>query len=86
MIPAEWIHRGEKALTAAEVKNLQPGTKITILGADRYGNSQRTDATVAQSGHRRVLVVMNWRTGERTILQIRDQENKKYVYSKGEEA
>lgn len=83
MIPMEWVHRNEKALLPEQVKRLEPGTKVTILGADRYGECVRTECTVAQSGKKKVLVTRDRATWEKKVLPITAQDSRLYVVEKG---
>lgn len=80
---AEWIRQTERPLTADQVKRLEIGTKVTIIGADRYGECCRTECTLAQSGKKKVLVTRDRGTWEKTVMPIQDKPNKKYVIQKG---
>jgi hypothetical protein len=73
----EWIRPDEKVLTAAEVKKLPVGTKVTIVGADRRGECYRRECTVAQSYKTKVL---RWITlYESGFYPIRDIPSKRYL-------
>lgn len=77
-----WIHPGEKVLTAAEVRKLPAGTKVTIIGADRHGECVRQPCTVSQSYKKKVL---SWMTLFDTgTYPIRDNPNKRYVIREGQ--
>ena len=80
----EWIKRDEKVLTVDQVKRLEIGTKVTIIGADRYGECCRKECTIAQSGLKKVLVTQDTATWEKTVLPIKDHPNKRFVIQKGD--
>lgn len=65
----EWIRPDEKVLTAAEVKKLPVGTKVTIIGADRRGECTRQECTVAQSYKTKVLRWMSFFEATRRQLE-----------------
>lgn len=77
----EWIRPGEKVLTAAEVRKLPVGTKVTIIGADRRGECTRQECTVAQSYKTKVLRWMSFY--ESGTHPIRDNPSKRYVIREG---
>lgn len=83
---AEWIRPTEKALTAEQVKRLEPGARVTVIGADRYGECYREDGTIVQSGKKKLLCFINKVTWEKVYKPIKDSENKRYVIAKGERA
>jgi len=83
MIPAEWIHLGERELTPAQVKQLETGSKVTRISADRHGESQRMEYTVVSSGRKKVLVALSPMSMEKIIRPIKANDNCRYVVARG---
>ena len=84
MIPPEWKDRNEKELTADQVKRLEPGTKVKIISADRYGGKNTKVCTVAQSYKKKVLIYRDGYTWEKEVIPIKAGPNRMYVIQKGE--
>lgn len=80
---SEWIGRNERVMTADQVKRMDIGTRVTIISADRYGECQRLECTLAQSGLKKVLVTQDKTTWEKMVMPIKDHPNKRYVIQKG---
>ena len=81
MIPAEWIKPWETTATADQVKKMKLGTKVTIVGADRFGECTRIECALVQSGKKKVLVYRDY-AGNRVTKQIKDRDNKRFVVQK----
>lgn len=81
----EWIKRDqERVLTADQVKRqLEPGARVTVISADRYGECQRQEWTVAQSGLKKILIRRDSVTWERVTMPIKDHPNKRFVIQRG---
>ena len=52
MAACGWL-RGMKVLTAAEVKTLPVGTKLFLIGPDRYGMKNAEEGIIEQLGNAR---------------------------------
>jgi len=80
----EWIRRNqERVLTADQVKRLELGTRVTVISADRYGECQREEWTVAQSGLKKILIRRDSATWEKLVIQIKDHPNKRFTIQRG---
>lgn len=78
----DWIRLTEKTLTAAEVRKLPPGTKVTVISADRHGECQRCEYIIVQSGKKKILSMRDWLCDRTVTMEIRDNENKRMVVPK----
>lgn len=77
-IPIEWLH-GQEPLPAVKVRKMEPGTKIMLIGADRYGEKVTRTGSIAQSGTKRIF---KFGMAYEDTMPIRDYPNK--VWVKGE--
>lgn len=60
----------KKILTAEQIKKKAPGSKVRLHSFSRYGEHQWADYTVVQSGNRKMLKLMDYRTGDMIIRRI----------------
>lgn len=54
MLPPEWF-RGMKKLSVDQVKKLESGSVVYLIGADRHGEKTTLECTVVNSGIHKVL-------------------------------
>ena len=79
MFNPEWIRSTDKVLTAAEVRKLPVGSKVTLMGADRRGECVWTNWTVCQYGKGKALRAYNPASGTTEVKLIKDYPNKRYI-------
>ena len=77
-LPMEWLS-GETVLTAAEVRKMEPGSKVWVHQCyGRRGEHLKSVATVIQSGRKKLLRVRDYQ-GLPVLLQITTKENVAYT-------
>ena len=54
LLPPEWF-RGMKKLSVDQVKKLESGSVVYLIGADRHGEKMTLECTVVNSGIHKVL-------------------------------
>lgn len=74
----QWIKPTDKVLTAAEVKKLPVGTKVTVIGSDRHGEMTKGEYKVLQNGKKKVLRAECSYYYD-APMEIRDYPNKRYL-------
>jgi len=76
-LAVEWF-RGLNVLPAAEVKKLDLGARVMIVGADRRGVKSVLECTITQSGRQKVLAYRDeW--GIRVTKRITEMSRKAYA-------
>lgn len=77
MLPPEWF-RGMKKLSVDQVKKLESGSVVYLIGADRHGEKTTLECTVVNSGIHKVLAYRDG-YGYRLTKPIRNYAGKEFA-------
>ena len=82
MNPEELIRPGDRILTAEQVRRLEPGARVIVISADRYGEMTEKVFRLVCTGHRKSLVYIDPDTDWSEVIQITDRPDRTYVLRK----